>query len=373
MAVSDFDYYERLGVARDATADQIRQAYRKMARTFHPDVNKATDAEAQFKQVQEAYDALKDEQKRQIYDRFGKAGLQQGFGAGAGAGAGGFDSGGLGDIFDAFFGSRPTRDTRAPQTGRDLQTTVTIDFMDAVQGVEKEIELTRLESCEVCSGDGVGPNTEVTVCGVCQGSGQVRRAQRSIFGQFVNVSTCENCQGAGKVMRNPCTGCGGAGRQRKKRKLNLTIPAGIDDGNELRVTREGEAGRRGGTEGDLYVGVRVRAHKTLRREGAHIYTSITIDVTEAVLGTEVGIETVDGEHMLRVEAGTQPGSVVKLRSKGVPRIRRPDRGDHFVTVEVNMPTRLNNRQKQLYQELSHIHERSGRDRSLKEKMRDVLD
>ena len=369
MAVSDFNYYERLGVEQGASAEEIRQAYRKMARTYHPDVNKAADAEAQFKQVQEAYDVLKDDQRRQLYDRFGKAGLQQGFGGGFD----GFDPGGLGDIFDQFFGSRPTRDTRAPQTGRDLQTTVTIEFMDAVKGVEKDIEMTRLESCELCGGDGAGPNTEVTVCTVCQGSGQVRRAQRSIFGQFVNVSTCENCQGAGKVMRNPCTGCGGAGRQRKKRKLSLTIPAGIDDGNELRVSREGEAGRLGGVPGDLYVGVRVRAHKTLKREGAHIYSSITVDVTEAVLGTEVGIETVDGEHKLKVAAGTQPGSVVKLRSKGVPRLRRPDRGDHLVTVEVKMPTRLGKRQKQLYQELGHIFARTGGGESFRDRMRDILD
>ncbi len=369
MAVSDFDYYERLGVAREASAEQIRQAYRKMARAYHPDVNRASDAEEQFKQVQEAYDVLKDAQRRQLYDRFGKAGLQSGFGGGFG----GFDSGGLGDIFDQFFGSRPTRDTRSPQTGRDLQTTVEIEFMEAVKGVEKNIELTRQEACEVCGGDGVGPNTEVTVCEVCQGSGQVRRAQPSIFGQFVNVSTCENCQGAGKVMRNPCSGCGGGGRQRRKRKLSLTIPAGIDDGNELRVSREGEAGRRGGTQGDLYVGVRVRPHKTLRREGAQIFSSITIDVTEAVLGTEVGIETVDGEHTLKIAAGTQPGSVVKLRSKGVPRIRRPDRGDHHVTVEVKMPTRLGKRQDQLYKELSHIYERSGKKGSLRGRMRDMVD
>ena len=369
MAVSDFDYYDRLGVARDASEEQIRKAYRKMARTYHPDVNKESDAEAQFKQIQEAYDVLKDGQKRQLYDRFGKAGLQSGFGSDIG----GLSSGGLGDIFDAFFGSRPTRDSRVPETGRDLQTTVTISFMEAVRGVEKDIELTRLEVCEVCGGDGAGPDTEVTVCGLCQGSGQVRRAQRSIFGQFVNVSTCENCQGAGKVMRNPCGGCGGGGRQRKKRRLSLTIPAGIDDGNELRVPGEGEAGRRGGAPGALYVSMRVRPHKTLRREGSHIYSSITIDVTEAVLGTEVEIETVDGEHTLRIAAGTQPGSVVKLRGKGVPRIRRPDRGDHHVTVEVKMPSRLGKRQRQLYQELGQIFERTGGGRSFKDRIRDVLD
>ena len=369
MAVSDFDYYERLGIGRDAGADQIRQAYRKMARTYHPDVNKSSDAETQFKQVQEAYDVLKDDQKRQLYDRFGKAGLQSGFANGFG----GFDSGGLGDIFDAFFGSRPTRDTRSPQTGRDLQTSVTVDFMEAVKGVEHDIELSRLEVCEICDGDGAGPNTQVSVCGVCQGSGQVRRAQRSIFGQFVNVSTCENCDGTGKVLRNPCTGCGGGGRQRKKRKLTLTIPAGIDDANELRVPGAGEAGQRGGKPGDLYVGIRVRPHKTLRREGAHIYSSLTVDVTEAVLGTQIEIETVEGLHVVQIEPGTQPGAVIKLRSRGVPRLRRPDRGDHFVTVDVSVPARLTGRQRQLFQELGHIHERSSGKKGLKDRMRGVLD
>jgi molecular chaperone DnaJ len=369
VAVSDFEYYERLGVERGASADEIRKGYRKMARAYHPDVNKASDAEERFKQVQEAYDVLKDDQKRQIYDRFGKAGLRQG----PESGFGGFETGDMGDIFDAFFGSRPTRDTRAPQKGRDLQTNVTIDFMDAVHGVEHDVELSRMEVCEVCDGDGAAPNTEVTVCGVCQGSGQVRRAQRSIFGQFVNVSTCENCKGAGKVMRNPCTGCGGGGWQRKKRKLTLTLPAGIDEGNKLRFPGEGEAGQLGGPPGDVYVGVRVRAHKTLKREGAHIYSELTVDVTEAVLGTEAEVETVDGTHQLQIEPGTQPGAVVKLRSRGIPRIRRPDRGDHFVTVNVTVPGCLTGRQRQLFQELGHIHERSSGKKTFKDRMRDVLD
>jgi molecular chaperone DnaJ len=369
VAINDIEYYQALGVAPDAKAEEIRSAYRKMARTYHPDVNKAADAEEKFKRIQEAYDVLKDEQRRQLYDRFGKAGLQQGFGAGVS----GFDTGGLGDIFDAFFGSRPTRDTRSPQTGRDLQTTVTIDFMEAVQGIEKEIELKRLEACGDCGGDGAGPDTEFTVCTVCQGSGQVRRAQRSIFGQFVNVSTCENCQGVGKVMRDPCTTCGGSGQQEKKRTLTVPIPAGVDDEMEFRMPGKGEAGRRGGTPGDLYVSVRVRPHPTLQRKGSDIYSSITIDVTEAVLGTELGIETVDGEYILKISAGIQPGSVLKLRSRGVMRIQRPDRGDHFVTVNVGMPKRLDGRQKALYQELHELHVRSQEKRSMKDRMRDILD
>ena len=362
------DYYEVLGVGREASPDDIRKAYRQLAREYHPDVNRAPEAEARFKEVQEAYDVLKDENKRQIYDRYGHAGLRQGFDPGFG----GANLGGLGDIFDAFFGTATRRESRGAVPGHDLQTTITIEFAEAVKGVSKEIELTRLEPCGECRGTGAGPDTKSSVCSVCHGAGQVRQAQRSVFGQFVNIATCENCRGTGTVTVNPCTRCAGSGRERRRRKRAVDIPAGIDDGNELRVQGEGEAGLRGGAPGDLYIQVRVRPDGRFQRDGADIHSVLEIDVVDAVLGGEYVVETVAGEEKVKLQAGTQPGSVVRLRGMGVAKLNRPGRGDHYVAVGVRVPENLSKREVQLFQELRTIADRTRRRKGFADRVHEAL-
>ncbi len=362
------DFYEFLGVDRSATQDQIRQAYRKLAREYHPDLNKASDAESKFKAVQEAYGVLKDEQKRAIYDRFGHAGLQSGFNPAAG----GINFGDLGDVFESFFGGGTRRDAHGPQAGRDLQTAVSLGFMEAVDGVTREIEISRLELCDVCDGSGQGPESEVAACSVCKGSGEVRRAQSSIFGQFVNVATCENCGGGGRVVLNPCSNCGGDGRKRLRRKTSIDIPAGIADGNDLRVAGGGDSGYRGGPPGDLYLRIAVAEHETLKRERFDIFSTLKIDIADAVLGEDFKLETVAGEEALKIQPGTQPGSVIRLRGKGVPRLQRPGRGDHFVQIDVEVPSRLTKREQQLYYELKSISDKSRKGQDLVGRVREAL-
>ena len=362
------DYYGSLEIDREASQDAIRKAYRRLAGQYHPDVNQAPDAEAKFKAVQEAYDVLKDAQKRAVYDRFGHAGLQPGFSPVAG-GAG---FGGLGDIFESFFGTGVRRESQGPRAGRDLQTALELEFMEAVEGVSKEFEISRHEVCDLCSGSGQGPESEVAVCSVCNGAGQVRRAQSSIFGQFVNVATCENCGGSGRVVLNPCSSCGGDGRVGRRRTTSIEIPAGIADGNEIRVPGGGDAGFKGGPPGDLYVEISVMQHKSLRRKGFDIFSELTVPVAAAVLGDEFPVQTVVGEEIVNVPAGSQPGTVIRLRGKGVPRLRRHTRGDHYVQIDVAVPGKLTKRERQLYYELKSISDRSGQRKNLAGKFREAL-
>src|SRR5213595_228080 len=300
------DYYALLGVPRNATDDQIRSAYRKLARQYHPDVNGAPDAAERFKQVTEAYEVLADPQRRQRYDMFGST-------------SGGFGDFGIGDLFETFFGGDlRRREARGPMRGADLRMEIEIDLLDAVQGRERVITVPRLETCERCHGSGAEPGTSTSTCSTCNGRGEVRQVQQSVFGRFVNVSTCPRCGGAGKTVDKQCVRCRGEGRERKDREIGLTIPAGIDDGQQLRVAGEGEAGMRGGPTGDLYVLIRLKEHESFKRDNDDLVHVLRISPAQAVLGDEVSVPTIEGgETKVRVPAGAQHGQMVRVRGKGV--------------------------------------------------------
>ncbi len=353
MTTSKRDYYDVLGVPRSATEEDIKKAFRKLALEFHPDRNRSAGAEDRFKEVNEAYQVLSDSRKRATYDRFGHSGV-----GGGGRGFDGFDSaaGGFGDIFDAFFGSGFGEQTRArpnaPRRGNDLQTTIAATFEEAVFGAEKEIEIERIDVCARCNGGRSEPGSGSTMCANCSGSGQVRRSQQSFFGQFVQVTPCGVCKGEGSVINDPCNQCRGAGRERRNRKLAVTIPAGIDDGTQMRLNQEGEAGMNGGKPGDLYVIVRVRDHEIFQRQDTDIHIPLSISILQATLGARISVPTLDGEEELAIPPGTQPGDTFTLKGKGVPFIRSNRRGDQIVTARVKIPTSLNDCQRRLLQELA---------------------
>jgi len=353
--MSKRDYYEVLGVPRDADENAIKSAYRKLARTFHPDVNKSDNAEEHFKEVNEAYEILSDPDKRAAYDRYGHAATQGGFGAGGpGAGFGGFSGfGGFGDIFEEFMGGfggmRSTQ--RGPARGNDLRYDMEITFQEAVFGVEKEIEVPRLEVCPQCQGSGAEPGTKPIRCPQCNGSGEVRRAQQTILGQFVSVTTCPRCNGEREIATSPCTSCRGQKRVRVTRKLAVSIPAGVDDGMRIRLANEGEPGERGGPTGSLYVMLHVKPHPLFHRQDNDILLEMPINMVQAALGAEVEVPTLDGKTQLSIPAGTQHSTVFKLRGKGVPILRSNRRGDQLVTVRVVVPDKLDAKQRKLLEEL----------------------
>jgi len=341
------DYYEVLGVGRGAAADEIKRAYRQLARKYHPDVNREPDAESRFKEITEAYEVLGDAQRRQMYDRFGHAGP----GGGAAAGAEGFPFGDIGDLFESFFGGGASS-RRGPQRGADLRIRVELTFEEAVFGVEREVELSRWESCLICGGSGAEPGKPPITCVQCGGTGEMRRIQQSIFGQFVNVATCERCRGEGTIVQHRCTECGGSGRLKRQRKIKLPIPAGVDDGTEMRVGGQGEGGDRGGPNGNLYVQFAVAPHRVLKRDGFDLVYDLALNVAEAALGSERRIPTLEGEEHLTVPAGTQHGRVFRIRDKGVPRLQRGGRGDFRVVVRLEVPRSLSQRQRELLTELA---------------------
>jgi len=343
------DYYDTLGVDRSASEEEIKKAFRKLAFQYHPDHNRDDGAEDKFKEVKEAYDILSDAQKRAAYDRFGHAGVQ-GFG---GRPFEGFDFGGIGDIFDAFFGGATGTARRAgPQQGTDLSYGLTISFEEAVFGCEKELEILRTETCSACNGTKSEPGSQPSKCPTCNGTGEVRRTQRSIFGQFINVTMCSRCQGEGRIIAKPCSRCGGQGRERFTRKNMVKIPAGVDDGNQIRLSGEGDAGIKGGPPGNLYVKLSVRKHKFFQREGDNILLELPINFAQAALGDELDIPTVDGDTKLKIPAGSQTGRLFRLKEKGVPHLRQPGRGDQVVRLYVVTPQSLDEKQKQLLRELS---------------------
>ena len=348
------DYYEALGISRNATEEEIKKAFRKLALQYHPDRNRDEGAEDRFKEINEAYQVLSDSKKRAAYDRFGHSGV----GGGAGRGFDGFDNfgGGFGDIFDAFFGGgfpgQAGARARAPQRGNDLRTGVTATFEEAVFGAEKEIEINRVDMCGRCRGSRSEPGSDSTMCGNCNGSGQVRRSHQGFFGQFVQVIPCNVCQGEGSVISDPCGQCRGAGRERRSHKLAVTIPAGIDDGTQIRLSQEGEAGLNGGPPGDLYVVIRAREHEIFDRDGTDIYLDMPISIVQATLGAKLSVPTLDGEEKLTVPPGTQPGDTFTLKGKGVPFLRSNRRGNQIVTAYVEVPTSLNDRQRRLFEELA---------------------
>ncbi|MBI3978722.1 MAG: molecular chaperone DnaJ [Chloroflexi bacterium] len=342
------DYYEVLGIGRSATEEEIKKAFRRLAFQYHPDRNRETDAEARFKEINEAYEVLADPEKRAQYDRFGHNG-PQGIGAGTGdfSNFGGF---GFGDIFEAFFGGASTATRRGPQRGADLRYNLTITFEDAVFGTEKELEIPRIETCSVCHGVGAQPGTQPVRCPNCGGTGEVRRVQQSVFGQFVNVTACERCRGEGRVITSPCPQCRGAGQERRTRKLSVRIPAGVDSGTRIRLSGEGESGTRGGPPGDLYVDIAVRPHKLFQRDGDNILLEMPINVVQAALGDEIDVPTIDGKATLKIPPGSQSGKVFILRERGVPNVRGGGRGDQLVQIRVVTPTGLNDKQRKLLAE-----------------------
>ncbi len=342
------DYYEILGVSRTATDDEIKKAFRRLAKQYHPDANAGDDGAAEkFKEIGEAYQVLSDPEKRQMYDRFGHNAPQGGFGD--------FSSGfgGFADIMEEFFGfgSRSAA-RRGPQPGAHLKYNLTISFEEAVFGAEKELDIPRLEVCPTCHGSGAEPGTTPIRCPQCHGSGEVRRVQQSIFGQFVNVTTCPRCEGEGEVVSTPCSNCRGQKRVQITRKIKVSIPPGVDDGMQIRLSGEGEAGTRGGPPGNLYVVVSVKTHPLFRREGNDLLLDLPLSIVQAALGDEIEVPTLEGKTHLTIPPGTQFGKTFRVKEHGVPQLRRNGRGDLLVTVQVVVPTELNEKQKALLREFA---------------------
>jgi molecular chaperone DnaJ len=345
------DYYEILGVPRNASSDDLKSAFRRLARQYHPDVNKSPNAEEQFKEINEAYAVLSDDRKRAAYDRFGHAGVQ---GAG-GAPDFNVDFTNFADIFgDLFgFGRTATRRTRnAPRRGGDLQYRLDLTFEEAVFGVEKEIEITRDEVCNTCNGSGAEPGTSPIRCATCNGTGEVRQVRQTILGSMVQVATCPTCQGAGETIATPCRTCQGRGLERRTRQKIVSVPAGVDTGTQIRLSGEGQPGINGGPNGNLYVVVQVKPHKFFRRRDNDILMDLNINVAQAALGAEVEVPTVDGPTSLKIPAGIQPGKVLRLRGKGVPHLRGSGRGEQLVMLNVEIPSHLTPDQRKLFEQLA---------------------
>ena len=353
------DYYQILDIRRDASKEDIKQAFRRLARQYHPDVNKDAGAEERFKEINRAYEVLSDPEKKAQYDRFGEVGS---------GGASGFDyaenMGGFADIFETIFSGFGGMGTGAQTTDRrrngavpgdDLRLDLRLSFREAIFGGEKEIRIPHLEVCTVCQGTGAKPGTGVKSCTTCSGVGQVRRTTRTPFGSFAQVSTCPTCNGAGEVMEEKCTSCVGAGRKQETKKLKITIPAGVDSGTRLRVPNEGDAGVKGGKSGDLYVYVSVELDSEFRRNGINIESEVTISYLQAILGARIMVNTVDGEEGLMIPAGTQPNTTLTLENKGVPKLGNAvSRGDHQITIKISIPNRLNAEERKLLEDLARI-------------------
>lgn len=342
------DYYEVLGVARSASSDEIRSAYRKLARQYHPDVNKEAGAEASFKEINEAYEVLSNGEKRAAYDRFGHAGAQGSYG--------GF-SGGFGDfgsIFEDLFGmgGQTRQSQRGPRRGADLRVGVTLTFEEAVFGVDREVEVTRLEGCTHCFGSGAEPGTSPLRCPQCNGTGEVQRRQQSIFGAILTSTTCSRCNGTGEVITTPCVECQGRKQVQATRRLNVAVPAGVDDGTQIRLAGEGNQGLAGGPAGNLYVALSVQPHAVFQRHDNDIIMELPINIAQAALGAEIEVPTLDGVETLAVPPGTQHGKILRLKNKGVPHLRRSERrGDQLIAIKVAVPVHLTAKQKKLLEEL----------------------
>ncbi len=364
MAESKRDYYEVLGVDRGADEATIKKAYRQLAKKYHPDMNPGDkEAEKKFKEASEAYAVLSDSQKRAQYDQFGHAAFEQG-GAG-GSGFGGFDfTGDMGDIFgdifgDLFGGSSRRRANNGPMKGANVRASVRITFLEAVFGCEKQLELNLKDECHTCHGTGAKPGTTPETCSKCGGKGQVVYTQQSLFGTVQNVRTCPECGGSGKVIKEKCTGCGGTGYTSSRKKIAVTIPAGIDDGQSIRIREKGEPGVNGGPRGDLLVEVNVQRHPIFQRQDMNIFSTAPITFAQAALGGDVRISTVDGDVIYTVKPGTQTDTKVRLKGKGVPSLRNKSiRGDHYVTLVVQVPTRLNEEAKEALRKFDAASDRS---------------
>ena len=364
------DYYEVLGITREASDQEIKSAYRKLAVKYHPDKNPGSkEAEEKFKEAAEAYSVLSDPEKRSRYDRFGHSGMQGGFG--------GFDPAtfsDFGDILGDFFGFGDlfggSRRRGGPERGADLRYDLKIAFRDAAFGLKTKIKIPRQETCSACGGRGTAKGKSPATCPTCQGQGQVRYQQ----GFFSISRTCSQCNGEGRIIRDPCETCHGRGQVRKERVLELKIPAGVDNGSRLRIQGEGEAGGRGGPSGDLYVVIFLEEHPFFQRQGNNIYCQIPIGVTQAVLGAEISVPTLEGEEKLKIPEGTQSGTVFRLRNKGIVSLNERGRGDQFVTVNVAVPTKLSKEQRQLFEALANLtrDDEISHERNIFEKVKDIF-
>jgi molecular chaperone DnaJ len=349
MSTTERDYYDVLGVSRDASEAEIKKAFRKLARRLHPDVSEEPDAEVRFREISEAYEVLSNAETRQLYDRFGHAGLRSG-----GFTPSHFDLGNLGDLFSAFFGDDlfgvAGRGSTGRARGADVSAEVTIDLVEAATGVKTAVPLQVAVSCTTCAGSGVKPGTQPASCPRCGGAGRLQQVTRSVFGEFVRTSPCPECGGTGRLVEHPCVDCDGAGRILEERKLDLEIPPGIHDGQRIRLSGEGHAGLLGGRSGDVYVLVRVRPDERFVREGNDIFSQVDLTMVQAALGAALTVETLDGTEELTFEPGTQPGEVRVLRGRGMPVLQGFGRGDHRVLVNVRVPHRLTDDQRRLLNE-----------------------
>lgn len=365
--MSKRDYYEILGLERGASAEEVKKAYRNLAKKYHPDFNNGdTEAEKKFREIKDAYDVLSDPQKREQYDRFGH---QEGFNNGAGGfegfGGGGFGFGGLDDIFEQFFGGMGgRRRPPGPEQGNHLRYDLDIVLEDAYNGSEKVIKVPRTEICPECNGSRAKAGTKPETCSACGGSGQQQYARNTPFGRFVSTQPCVACRGEGTTVKEPCPTCNAQGRVVRERKIDIKIPAGIEDGSRLRISGEGEAGLRGGPPGDLYVVIRIRPHKKFQRQGSDLVLEVPISISQAALGIELEVPTLDGSTVLRIPEGTQHGAVFHLKGHGMPHLRSSRKGDLRVKVKLNVPRRLNPRQKELLMEFARL---SGEEAGLENK------
>lgn len=362
------DYYEILGLKKGASEDEIKKAYRKMSKKYHPDLNKEGGSEEKFKEVNTAYQTLSDKNKRAAYDQFGHAGAKFGGGGGGGGagfnpedffgGGGGFQGGGfnvedLGDIFGSFFGGGRSRQRQqGPRRGSDLETSIRLTFEEAVFGVEKEIKLNHTVKCEHCKGDGAEPGSKINTCKTCKGKGQVQEVRQTILGAVQTVRTCPDCHGEGKSAEQKCKVCHGSGRQSETENLKIKIPAGIENNSTLRMQGKGNAGEKGASSGDLYIHIAVQPSTKFEREGKDIRSEINIHVLQAILGDTVEVETVHGKKKMKLPEGTQPGQTFRIKGAGVPSGEKTPAGDHYVMVHIDIPKKLNKKERELYQEIA---------------------
>ena len=345
--MNNTEYYDRLGVSKDASQDEIKRAYRKMSKKYHPDINKEPGAEEKYKEVQEAYETLSDDQKRAAYDQYGPDGAN---GFGGQGGFGGFDGGagfgGFEDIFSSFFGGGATRNPNAPRQGDDLQYRVNLSFEEAIFGAEKEVHYNREATCKTCSGSGAKPGTSPVTCGRCHGQGVINVDTQTPLGMMRRQVTCDVCHGTGQEIKEPCQTCHGTGHEKQSHKVSVKIPAGVETGQQIRLAGQGEAGFNGGPYGDLFVIINVNPSDKFTRDGSTIYYTLNISFVQAALGDTVEVPTVHGNVEMTIPAGTQTGKTFRLKGKGAPRLRGGSQGDQHVTVKIVTPTKLNDAQKE---------------------------
>ncbi len=353
--MSNRDYYEILGVGKTSSKDEIKSAFRKKARELHPDVNKASDAEEKFKELGRSYEVLMDDEKRSMYDRYGEDGLKN-----AGYDSNGpFDFGDLSEILSSFFGGGfggMNQNPNAPRRGSDLRLDLQIEFEEAIFGTEKDVEIRHLEICPRCNDTKAEPGTSQTVCPTCKGSGKVQNVTRTILGHFTQITTCPQCHGIGQIIPNPCRECHGEGRKEVKKVINIKIPAGVDTGNKLRISGEGDIGFNNGPSGDLYVVLYVKQHKFFQRDGINIYIEKGVSFSQAALGDTIQVETVDGMKEIKIQPGIQSETVLSIKGSGVPHLNSPSRrGDQFIKIKLVTPTSISDEEKKLFERLAEIH------------------